>query len=113
MKNPQVSNPEKCVDCHTLTYPPQGFCHSCLSENTAPIEMPASGWIMAVSRLHHSFEEEIKPLLPLSIVAVDMGSGCVVFALTGETTLEAGAAVKLDRRTWAIGNLLTAVRALP
>lgn len=110
MKNPQTSNPEKCVDCHILTYPSQGFCHSCLSENTVPIELPASGRVMAITRLHHSFEEEIKPLLPLSIATVDIGAGCVVFVLTAEKTLDAGTAVNLDHRTWPIGNLLTAVR---
>ena len=110
MKNFQTSNPEKCDDCHVLTYPPQGFCRSCLSENTAPIKLPASGHVMAATRLHHSFEEEIKSLLPLSIAAVDMGTGCVVFALTAENMLEAGTAVSLDHHIWAIGNLLTVVK---
>ncbi len=113
MKTVNTPCPEECSDCCALTYPPQGFCRRCLSENMTPVNLPASGNIMAVTQIQHSFEDEIKPILPLTVASVDMGTGCVVFTLATDDSIQAGAAVSVDRRIWPFGNLLTAVKEQP
>jgi len=100
--------PSICTDCNAVTYPPQGFCHSCLSENTEPIPLPLSGKVMAVSQIHHSFEVDIQPHLPLSLTSVALTSDTVVFGLTKENELQTGDKVSLDVQSWPFGNLLTA-----
>lgn len=103
-----AKSPDICTTCTTVTYPPQGFCHNCLSENTKPISLPLSGKLMAKSLLHHSFEPAMQSYLPLNFVSVALSGGTVVFALTEESELQVGDIVSLDVQPWPFGNLLTA-----
>ncbi len=102
--------PVKCADCGAATYPAQGFCSTCLSENVQAVSFPFKGTVKAISTLRYSLEEAIKPHLPLTLAAVHVSSGTVVFAFVEASTFEAGTGVVLVEKDIGFGPRLVAVR---
>ena len=105
MKN--INLPFKCADCQTVTYPDQGFCHSCLSENGAAMTLPIAGKILATSLLHHSLEEDVQAHLPLMLTSVEIDGGVAVFAIASHDIV-AEDTVILQEKNMGFGTLLTA-----
>lgn len=103
--------PETCRDCGRLTYPTQGFCAHCLSENVTAISVPFYGTVLAQTTLHHSFNPAISNQLPLTLCSIEIQAGVVVFTLAQEAGLRAGGRVLVDEGTWPFGKRLTAKRA--
>ncbi len=109
-KNFSLHLPQVCADCAGVTYPPQGFCHKCLSEGCTPMALPMEGVIFAKSVLHYSLEEQIKPYLPVKFASVKIEGGAVIFAIEGDDGLELGQIVLITEQDHEFGTLLTAVK---
>lgn len=110
MSEDGMALPECCSVCSAITYPPQGFCKNCLSEEAAPIELPATGTLLANSTLHHSFEQSVIAHLPLNLCAVELAGGPVVFVLSKTSEGNAGSVVSIDMGRWPFGDRLTIVQ---
>ncbi len=110
MSEIEVALPEYCSACSAITYPNQGFCRICLSEEVAPSELPATGTLLAKSTLHHSFEQNVIAHLPLNLCAVELAGGPVVFVLSRTQEGKVGSSVSIDMDRWPFGDRLTVVQ---
>lgn len=102
--------PDVCGECGAHTYPSQGFCRNCLSENLTAIPTPFEGKLLAATILRHSFDEAISAHLPLTLCSLETAGGAVIFALSQEKNLKQGEMVSVDVETWPFGERLTAKR---
>ena len=76
---------QRCVVCGAAQYPRREFCGACLSDALAWEEaesLPAR--VLACTRLHHSHEPRVRPLLPLTLGLVRFDAGPVAVCFLGE-----------------------------
>lgn len=93
---------QHCAACGATQYPPRELCHVCLDPDLVwTIATAATGEVLAATVLHHSFEPEMRPRLPLrlGLVRLEQGPTIVCFLPAAEP----GASVRVRAEADAHG----------
>lgn len=85
---------QTCEDCTAVQYPQREICSACLSGNLVWRDMPASGQLLSVARIHFSLEAETP--LPLSIASIKLDCGPELIAILSDPELAIGSPVALS-----------------
>jgi len=66
---------QKCADCGRLRHYPQVLCPACHSFQLTHVSLPKAGTVHSWTVSEHSFDKEIAPDVPYTLVTVDMQEG--------------------------------------
>lgn len=66
---------QRCGACAHVWYFQRGFCPACGSEQVATLQAGGAGRLYASTLVHRAPSDEFKPLVPYSIVLVDLQEG--------------------------------------
>lgn len=95
---------QRCADCGHTWYFQRDFCPACGNAPPQAFEAAGGGTLYAATLVHRAPSEEFKPLVPYSIVLVDMREGFRVMG-HAEPGLALNAPVRCQMRSIA-GRLL-------
>ena len=91
---------QRCGDCGHRWYFQRDFCPACGSPSPQALEAEGAGALYASTLVHRAPSEAFKPLLPYTIVLVDMREGFRVMG-HGEPGLALDTPVRCEMRSIA------------
>ena len=87
-----------CARCHVVQYPPQEFCHHCLSSALLWEQVNALGKVLSWTISHASTNRFFKDKLPLRVGMVKLDCGPVLIAYLAAASLQTGSRVRVSGR---------------
>lgn len=100
---------QACTDCGRVRFPVAPVCPYCGSADGEWREVEGRGRVHSWVRYHRAFAPEFEPLVPYSVLCVELDAGVRLFGrVAAQTTPELGQPVRAAAERWPEGRFVIA-----
>lgn len=103
---------QRCATCGKTQYPPRELCSSCLADNLEWTIASATGTILAITQLHHTYDPSFHTQRPITVAQVHVDYGPTVICFLA-ATCAAGERVHIMADTDAAGRTVLTAATQP